>query len=353
MTRDGLRTYVPFQSGWRMRIDHPYSLWVRDRELCWSCGQCPLDPDGQVMAPGDFLAQTRYVASLIEQSLRSRQLRNAHVAKLVVYYVPDATSDHAFAELVEQFGVGFLIVLIAVPHFCYDGMLIEIDVFCSHSPRAEKLGTANPGPQLTIVDSAELVYSAIIWNRAQVNKPGAWGSARDLLQQAMAVYDLSKDRLLSDRWFVVGPDATAVLNAANRDGFCSDPMSAVLCKWNGDIGAITDLTFVARREAGSATELSHKNVWLRRRGRFFNITVSDRIAGTSLSMQTNWCMEAAGRVLKQIGSGFTDICKATTLYTGDSSAAELHENMSIRIRTAPSGSGPVIGDGHEQTSRGT
>ena len=93
MTRDGLRTYVPFQSGWRMRIDHPYSLWVRDRELCWSCGQCPLDPDGQVMAPGDFLAQTRYVASLIEQSLRSRQLRNAHVAKLVVYYVPDATSD--------------------------------------------------------------------------------------------------------------------------------------------------------------------------------------------------------------------------------------------------------------------
>ena len=66
------------------------------------------------MAPGDFLAQTRYVASLIEQSLRSRQLGNAHVAKLVVYYVPDATSDQALAELVERFGVGFLIVPIAV-----------------------------------------------------------------------------------------------------------------------------------------------------------------------------------------------------------------------------------------------
>src|SRR5262249_40444093 len=152
------------------------------------------------------------------------------------------------------------------------------------------------------------IYGVVMWNCAQLNQPGAWESARALLQQAMEVRGLSNDQLLSNRWFVIGPEATAVLNAANRDGFCSDPVTAVSCKWSGDIGAITDLTFVTRREASPAVELSYENVWLRRRGRFFNITVQDGIPGTSLSMQTAWCMEAAERVLKQIGCGFIDIC---------------------------------------------
>ena len=343
-----LRTYVPFGSGWRMRIDHPYSLWVRDRELCWSCGQCPLDSDGQVIAPGDFMAQTRNVALSIEQSLRSLQLGIVHVAKLVIYHVPDASSGQALAESVERFSARFLIVPITVPHFYYEGMLIEIDVFCSHSQPAKTVLGTEPGPQLTIIDGPELVYAAIIWNRAQLNQPGAWESARALLQRVMLVYDLSNDQLLSDRWFVIGPEATAVLNAANRDGFCSNPVSAVLCKWNGDTGAISDLTFVARRQGSCAAELSHGNVWLRRRGRFFNITVRDRIAGTSLSMRTTWCMEDIRQVLKQIGSGFTDICKATTLYVGGSRAAVLHENMAIRNsfyqRPGPASTGvPVAG----------
>jgi enamine deaminase RidA (YjgF/YER057c/UK114 family) len=121
-----------------MRIDHPYSLWVRDGQLCWSCGQCPLDSDGQVIAPGDFMAQTRYVALSIEQSLRSLQLGIVHVAKFVIYYVPATSSGQALAELVARFSERFLIIPITVPHFYYEGMLIEIDVFGSHSQPAKK-----------------------------------------------------------------------------------------------------------------------------------------------------------------------------------------------------------------------
>ena len=347
MTRDSLRTYVPFRSDWRMRIEHPYSLWVQDGQVGWSCGQCPLDSNGQVIAPGDLVAQTRYVASLIEQTLRSGQLGSVHVAKLVAYYVPDATSGPALEELAERLGVG-LIVPVAVRHFYYDGMLIEIDVFCSRSPPAEKVpGSAALGPHLTLIDAVELFYAAVSWSHPQLKQPDSWGAALALLEQVMAVHNLCSDQLISDRWFVIGLEATQLLKAAYRDGYCRDPGCAAACKWDNGTGAIAELTFVANSEASPSAELTDESVSLRRRGRFVSITARETTGGTTLSIQTNRSMQAVGQMLERIGSNFADISKATTLYVGGNSAAELHENMSIRNsfyeRPGPASTGVPVG----------
>ena len=81
------RQYVPFSSQWKMRIDHPYSLVVRDGAVAWSCGQCPLDAEGRVLAPGDLVAQTRCVARFVQNALDSVEFASKSVSKIVVYYV--------------------------------------------------------------------------------------------------------------------------------------------------------------------------------------------------------------------------------------------------------------------------
>ncbi|MGH6927573.1 MAG: RidA family protein, partial [Dongiaceae bacterium] len=124
------RRYVPFSSLWKMRIDHPYSLVVRDGAIAWSCGQCPLDEEGRVWAPDDLAAQTSYVVPFIRTGLDGVGLSPESVGKIVVYFVDAGARERQqmMAILRSAFGETALILPLAVPHFYYDGMLIEVDV---------------------------------------------------------------------------------------------------------------------------------------------------------------------------------------------------------------------------------
>src|SRR5262245_23331881 len=108
-----------------MRIEHPYSLLVRDGRTAWSCGQCPLDSQGSVLAPGDLREQTNHVVDLIEQVLQRAELSLHTVGKLIVYHVaanPEAVAG-MLAILLRRFGPDTILVPVAVPHFYYQGML--------------------------------------------------------------------------------------------------------------------------------------------------------------------------------------------------------------------------------------
>ena len=50
------RLYVPFDV-FAMQEDVSVSTLVRDGSLGWTCGQCPLDREGHVVAPNDLMAQ--------------------------------------------------------------------------------------------------------------------------------------------------------------------------------------------------------------------------------------------------------------------------------------------------------
>ena len=52
------RLYVPFDV-FAMQEDVSVSTLVRDGNLGWTCGQCPLDREGNVVAPNDLVSQAR------------------------------------------------------------------------------------------------------------------------------------------------------------------------------------------------------------------------------------------------------------------------------------------------------
>src|SRR5439155_25317634 len=60
---------IPPSELWSMRIEHPYSLLVREGGFAWSCGQCPLSAEGAVLAPDDLAAQAGHVDGYIRRLL--------------------------------------------------------------------------------------------------------------------------------------------------------------------------------------------------------------------------------------------------------------------------------------------
>lgn len=139
--------HVPFDTLWSMRIPVPYSLFVRAGNLGWSCGQCPLDRDGAVVAPEDGLAQAALVAHHSLTVLRGVGMDEGDLRMAVVYHdLPDPAG--VLAILRAAFGPKVLMVPVACPAFYYPGMRIEVDLF------ADRDGTLRfgDGPGVAVID---------------------------------------------------------------------------------------------------------------------------------------------------------------------------------------------------------
>ncbi len=54
-----------------------------------------------------------------------------------------------------------------------------------------------------------------------------------------------------------------------------------------------------------------------------------------LKRQTHQAMEHIGTILGALGAGYTDVCKVLTVYCGDCSDDDLHDNLSIRSSYFP------------------
>lgn len=325
------RTHVPFQSIWKMGIDHPYSLWLADGAVAWSCGQCPLDADGAVIAPGDLAAQGRFVADLITRTLGTGAITPTQICKLVVYYVPDAAAPGMLAQMARHFGSGVVTVPVAVPHFYYEGMLIEVDVFSStQQPRHWNSANTGEHASIELVDGGELIHAKVtVDGRALGAHSGGWQAIKACLGAELARCGLTRDHLLADYWFVGTDAASDFLRAATAEGYCSDPGAAALCDWESSAAVVGDLIFVRDESAAVDKANDSEGLRLRRRGRFFHVSAR-RSGAASLIQQTASNMGAVRRALRAEGLGFENVCKATTLYAGGSEPAELHDNMSVR-----------------------
>ena len=85
-----MRHHIGFERLWSMKIPVPYSLFLRAGDYGWSCGQCPLDRSGQVVAPGDAMAQTRLVAGYAQTLLAESGFAPTDLRMAVVYHdMPD------------------------------------------------------------------------------------------------------------------------------------------------------------------------------------------------------------------------------------------------------------------------
>ena len=113
-----------------MRIDVPYSFLVIDGQHAWSCGQLALDPDGDVLQPGDLASQSTIVAANLIEILRRADLDPAGIGELVLYHAPaEAGPLAAMMGAFRQAAPGARLTPFEVPHFYYDGVELEVDLF--------------------------------------------------------------------------------------------------------------------------------------------------------------------------------------------------------------------------------
>lgn len=270
-----MRQHIGFERLWSMQIPVPYSLFLRAGDFGWSCGQCPLDRAGQVVAPGDALAQTRLVAGYAQTLLAESGFAVTDLRLAVVYHdMPDP--GPALAILRGALGP-VLLMPVKVPAFYYPGMMIEVDLFAM-ADNAAPLRFVTGGPQV-----------------------------------------LTPETLLDH---CIAPDPTGTPAHSVIDPALDSPHVWAL---------------IADKPVRQTTHHLHAaDIRLRQSGPWHVFTATAPTL-PGLVPQTEAIMSACAELMTRYGLGFADVVKSTTHYVGAATPDELHDNMAVRNRryTAP------------------
>lgn len=320
MTRD----FVPFGRSWALRVPVPYSALVRDGDRAWSSGQLALDTEGQVLAPGDTSAQAKIIGENIETLLAEVGMDSTHVSRLVIYSAAHdvAANLGVQAYFTDRFGDDTLVEIVPVPHFYYDGVQIEVDVFCS---RSEPVITEDlpGGGKARVKREGNLVL---------VNLTAPPASLGRAVGGLLTGHALSPHQLLSGWGIAPEPMLSAVPNqvAPRLPGFFAGALMP--CYMLDDLVHLY-LTFGAGDVEIAENRGGRVRLHLARTGK---IAVLDgRFLGgraVGLEEQTEAVMDGLAAMLETHGMGFRDVVKSTTFYAGGNTAEELHGNLAIRNR---------------------
>ena len=315
---------VPFADLWSMRIEHPYSLLVRAGAHAWSCGQCPLSPEGAVLAPDDLLGQAAHVEGYIRRLLEKAEYSPESVGKLVLYHAQDKPA--ATGRMLSHFRSGFpgaILMPVATPFFYYEGMRLEVDLHAAER-RAPLVLREAPGLRLTAVEACDLV-----WVSLEILGEPNGEAVPEVLGSAAGV---SAGALLADHWFVGGAGAGPAIDALRAAGLVSDPGAAVGVALAPGVLAMGELTFAGGGAAALLAVPGHPGVALCARSSPGHFWIAARSLAPSLSLvgETQAIMAAIAETMRGRGWRFESVTKATTHYVGSSAAQDLHDNMSVR-----------------------
>jgi len=325
------RCYVPFDV-FAMRVEVPVSTAVRDGDLGWTCGQCPLTDTGDVYAPENLLAQTEFVCDMIEKVMARAGFSTSSIGKLHVYFTTQTKRDaRDVHELIAaRFDHGPLIVAIPVPHFYYAGMQIEVDVFAAANVLVRTPYEAD-GVRLNLVETGDQVWAYASVSLDDATLPTA---PVKLIADALTRQGLDHDHLLSDLWMVAGDHSylREVASGAQHHQLMTNPdalvrladpalpvVAAVLTFAKQPVSVLTDV------DTGDGLRLT-----LKQSGRM--VSASGTCANSSIDLvrQTSAIMQGIDAALQAAGMSFAEVVKLTAHYTGGASQAELHGNMKVR-----------------------
>ena len=322
-----------------MAIDVPYSFLVRDGNHAWSCGQLALDRHSNVIRPGDLPAQSEIVANYVAEILARADLSADSLIRLVLFvdagHLDD--SDAMCAAFCSKFSTEVILDIVPVPHFYYDGVVLEVDVFCGGVSSSSTTTAA-----VSLRTDSELVWVSI-------NAPASsLGAAVDQLDIELAAAGIDRSQLLSAHWTVPTGTSLNVADTVADVALLPDPGAAVSA---GAENATVNGRFVFTTglvTTDAAATVNNVVISATRSERFGWVQARSIDANVDLVEQTRQIMTAIESRLAAHGVGFDAVVKATSLYTGGSSEAELHDNMSVRNayyeRPGPASTGlPVFG----------
>ncbi|MEM1045198.1 MAG: hypothetical protein AAGL24_03560 [Pseudomonadota bacterium] len=325
----GNRVHVPFDV-FAMQVDVPVSTLVRDGALGWTCGQFQLDREGTVVFSGDLIAQSGFVCDMIETVLRRAEFEAVSIARLHVYFVETRPGEgDAILDLFRtRFPHGPALVLIPVPHFYYEGMLIEVDVFAGTGAVARQVRPASP-VALEITEADGLVFVSAL------SDTGPTRSVAECLasiETGLHAEDLSSDYLISDHWFLSGPSDPSARAVLPASGYVTSSDALVRVGAAGPARLAGSLVFssrspAARIDAGTGNPVQ---VTGRRTDRLVWISGTDRDAAGDLVGQTRAIMAGIADALAAQDMSFDNVAKLTAHYVGGATPQELHANMKIR-----------------------
>lgn len=338
-----VRSFVPFEALWEMAIDVPYSFLVRDKEMAWSCGQLALDKNSQVIGPNDIREQSRVICDYIGEILDRGSVSTHSVTKLLLYYVHTGEPDRkAMLEIFrDRFGNNVLLVPICVPHYYYEGVLLEVDVFCDGPGRSYYSENQN-GIAIDAVST-----ETHLW----VSLEAKAKNARQVLVELasfLSDHNIKPEKLLSEHWFVPSDDMDEFASVAESIW----PPIDILIDSGPEVGSINGHLVFAKNELKRQEkfiDVENKICLLLRQGESMTwLQARSLNENLGLVAQTDEIMKGIAIKMPGLGLNFSDVVKSTTHYAGGSSAAELHDNMQVRNayyqKPGPSSTGlPVFG----------
>lgn len=135
---NGFDKYIPREDRWPKRvwdwsIPLPYRQGIRLRDMIWTGGQVPFEPDsneGKPVFPGELIPQTQFTMVLVEEVLRAFGAVTPDLALLVCYFASDGSEarSRAMVEIMTATSGGVLppLTLVPQPHMHSPDMTVEI-----------------------------------------------------------------------------------------------------------------------------------------------------------------------------------------------------------------------------------
>lgn len=318
--------HIPFDI-FGMRDEVTVSALVRNGGLGWTCGQCPLDTTGKVVAPNDLGAQAAFVCEMIEGLVPRAGFDPAMIGKLNVYFAEVTPGDGADAlSLIRGRFPTAIVVPIRVPHFYYEGMLLEVDVFAGTG------ASRRPDvPGLQIVDTDAMSWALIdcAWGR---NDP--LGVPLSRIEALLGAQGLVAENLIDDQWQLFGfaDEARDQMGDLGQCPFVARPEGCMVAERGGARAIAAAFSF--SRQPVKTTELAApdtlERLTIRDDGTYLTIHGVQADPAADLVDQTGGIMAGIARALATKGLTFGHVVKVTGQYVGGATPEELHGNMKVR-----------------------
>jgi enamine deaminase RidA (YjgF/YER057c/UK114 family) len=321
------RSFVPFETLWEMAIDTPYSFMVRDDNLAWSCGQLALDEKSQVIGANNIEKQSYVVCDYILEILSRADMHIQSVTKLLLYYVDTGKNnrDMMLDIFLEKFDNNVLLVPIRVPHFYYEGILLEVDIYCNVEEKQYLMHNQNGVSIDAISTSSDIsVFVEAKANLLEFLIPELTSFLSDL--------NVNLEAVLSEHWFVPSGDLLAFNDCITKDRPNLD-LGAVISSGK-DTDYISGHFILTREGAVSSTKTidteNSVSLLIRQTNNMAWLQARSLDVTKGAVAQTELIMESIETAIKPLNLSFKDIVKSTTHYVGGDTAEELHQNMEVR-----------------------
>lgn len=359
---------------WPVHVSHKHG--VRCGEMIWVGGQVDITSEGAVNNAYDLPVQVANCIGNFERVLKELRCDLTDLVKLLCFYVNDGSVDEsAFLAMVAKAlptAARPAITAVPVPYLAYPGMIVEIEGYAMKAENGESLprhfASVSGLSPLPSTFASGLRCGKMIFISAQtpvddagllVHKGDIVAQTKQVMQQiGIALRDFGAgfdDVVKLNRWYVgtgtiedFEPAALACAAHFNEPGPAATGIPLPRHAQEGQQIKIEVVAMLG--EDGSP--LPRRHVWPEslwdwtiklpyRHGLkchdmiFLGGQVSlDKQGKTvdpgNMKAQTRQAMTHIGTILNELGADYSDVCKVTTMYEGESSYDTLHDNLLIR-----------------------